>query len=266
VISRDAAHRYTYEGVQYPGVTTILGVLDKSGPLMAWAARETATAAVHLACEESAGLANNALTALIDTVGEAGAIKALSSRSSWTRDEAAQLGTEVHALADLVVRGEPTPSMTETQRGRVLHYAEWWKGQLAKGAKLRLSEAMVVRPNDPDTVHTGWGGTFDLLYYDGDGCTVLADIKTGKGVYKEAVLQLAAYGMAPIVQPAYDSQWAPPAVTTYPMPLPDKYKIIHVTAEGCREIDLDIGTPERMAFLAALDLYHWTESMKGKRL
>ena len=33
-ITRSADHRYTYEGTVYPGVTSILGVLDKSGPLM----------------------------------------------------------------------------------------------------------------------------------------------------------------------------------------------------------------------------------------
>ncbi len=109
----------------------------------------------------------------------------------------------------------------------------------------------------------GWGGTFDLLAYDRDGKTVLADIKTGKGVYKEAVLQLAAYGMAKIVQPATDGIL--PA-QTYPMPLPDRYVILHVTADGVREIEIAVGTAERMAFLACLDLYHWIEGMKGKRL
>jgi len=255
LLTRDAAHRYTYEGVQYPGVTTILGCLDKSGPLMGWAARETATAAVRMLDE---------LPKMLETLGEAGVIAALSKRSAWTRDSASQLGTEVHALADLVVRGEPTPSMTETQRGRVLHYAAWWKGELAKGAKLRLSEAMVVRPNDDGNVQSGWGGTFDLLYLDGDGATVLADIKTGKGVYREAVLQLAAYGMASLVQPAQDDLSKPPGV--YPMPMPDRYVILHVTADGVREIEVAVGTAERMAFLACLDLYHWIESMKGKKL
>ena len=256
MITRDAAHRYTYEGVQYPGVTTILNVMDKSGALMGWAARNTAEAAINL-------YADGSLASMLNSVGNEGTVKALTSRSSWKRDEAAQLGTEVHALADLVVRGEPTPSMTDTQRGRVLHYAAWWKGQLAQGAKLRLSEAMVVRP-DLNESQTGWGGTFDLLYYDGDGATVLADIKTGKAVYKEAVLQLAAYGLATIVQPSLDNPLIVPNV--YPMPKIDKYKVIHVTAEECRPIDIDITTREHMAFLACLDLHHWMEGMKGKRL
>jgi len=252
VITRDAAHRYTYEGTTYPGVTTILGVLDKPA-LINWAAKETATAAARLLPE---------LPKMMETLGETGVIAALSNRQNWTKNEAAQLGTEVHALADLVVRGEPTPSMTETQRARVLHYAKWWKDS---GWTLRLSEAMVVQPYPGDGPSSGFGGTFDLLAYDRDGKTVLADVKTGKGVYKEAVLQLAAYGMATLVQPAYDT-FDPNGAKTYPMPLPDRYVILHVTADGVREIEVAVGTAERMAFLACLDLYHWTETMKGKRL
>ena len=37
-ITRSADHRYTYEGKEYPGVTGVLSVIDKSGPLMTWAA------------------------------------------------------------------------------------------------------------------------------------------------------------------------------------------------------------------------------------
>jgi hypothetical protein len=152
--------------------------------------------------------------------------------------------------------------MTDMQRTRVLHYAKWWEGQLSEGAKLRLSEAMIVTPNQPDTTETGWAGTFDLLYYDGDGATVLADIKTGgkwgRKVYESEVLQVTAYGMGRYVQPAGASQ-------VYPMPIPDKYKVIHVTGEGCKAIPIDVTQRERMAFLSALDLHHWVQSMKGKK-
>jgi len=268
VITRDAAHRYTYEGTTYPGVTSILSVLDKSQPLMTWAAKQTAEAAVAMFKQQDHDTGANGLGHLIATVGEAGTIKALSSRANWTRDEAAQLGTEVHALADLVVRGEPTPSMTEIQRARVLHYAKWWKDETTAGAKLRLSEAMVIRPNYPDNPQSGWGGTFDLLYYDADGCTVLADIKTGgrwgRKVYESEVLQIAAYGLAKYVQPAVENVITE-TPKTYPMPHIDKYKVIHVTGEGCKPIDVDITSREHMAFLACLDLYHWMETQKAKR-
>lgn len=243
-ITRSADHRYTYEGVTYPGVTSILRVLDKSDALMGWAARETATAAVKLYRQ---------FDSMLEATGPEGVVKMLTSRSSWQRDEAASLGTEVHNLADLVVRGEPTPSMSEGVRSRVLHYADWWR---ASGWTLRLSEAMVISNIVPGKV--GYGGTFDLLAKDADGRTVLADIKTGKGVYREAVLQLAAYGLATLVQYT-DGK-------VYPMPKIDRYVILHVTTAGVREVEVSIGTAEHMAFLACLDLHHWTESMKGKRL
>lgn len=85
---------------------------------------------------------------------------------------------------------------------------------------------------------------------------MLADIKTGN-VYPKVTLQLAGYSMASLVQPAG-------AMQVYPMPKVDRHVVIHVTAGGTTEREVHIGTPERMAFLAALDLYHWTASMKGK--
>jgi hypothetical protein len=238
-IGRSADHRYTYQGATYPGVTSILNVLDKSGPLMGWAANQTADAAIGLLEQ---------LPAMLGTVGPEGVRKALTSRKNWTNDQAKDLGTDVHSMAELVVLGKPTPPMGEATRKRVLHYAEWWK---ASGWKLRLSEAMVVYP-----IH-GYGGTFDLLAYDADGRTVLADIKTGKGVYREVALQLAAYGMAPIVAPSGSP-------IAYPMPDIDRHVVLHVTTEGVREVEVAVGGPEHLAFLACIELHRWTESMRGK--
>jgi hypothetical protein len=245
-IQRTQDHRYIYQGVTYPGVTTALGVLDKSGALMTWAARQTAEAAIGLQETDSLGL-------LINTVGRDGAVKALSSRSNWQRDEAAALGTAVHHWADQMIQGLPLPVQSETAKLYTDHYAEWWQ---RSGWKLRLSEAVVVSPA-VDGVHEGYGGTLDLLCYDADGRTVLADIKTGKGVYREAILQLAAYSMA-----RYVSKMG--AAEVYEMPLVQRHVIIHVTRDGVREVDLSIGAREWAAWWSCLDLYRWTETVKGK--
>jgi len=239
-IQRSADHFYTYEGERYPGVTGILGILDKSGPLMGWAAKMTAEAAVESLPH---------LSVMLDTVGPDGVIKFLTARRNWKLEEARDLGTDVHAMAELVVKGEPTPPMAEATRKRVLHYAAWWK---ASGWTLRLAEAMVVFPTHR------YGGTFDLLAYDRDGKTVLADVKTGKGVYREVALQLAAYSLAPIVAPTGSPK-------AYPMPAIDRHIVLHVTTEGVREIEINVGTAEHMAWLACIDLSTWAESMKGKK-
>lgn len=239
-IQRSADHQYTYAGTTYPGVTGILKVVDKSDALMSWAARQTAEAAL-------AQLDN--LLGLRATVGPEGVIRALTARSGWKRDEAAQLGTDVHALADRVARGEPDIIVPENVRQHVHNYAEWWA---TSGWTIRATEAMLV-----NTV-SGYGGTLDLLCRDRDGRTVLADIKTGRGIYKEAVLQLAAYGDAELIQ-TQDGE-------LYPMPKVDRYAILHVTAEGVREAEVSVGVLERMAWGACIDLHQWMQTMKGKRL
>ncbi len=239
VIQRTQDHRYGYNGQWYPGVTDILKVIDKSGALMTWAARQTAEAALTLD-----------LPALRLSVGDLGAVAAMTARANWTRDEAASLGSAVHNLADELVSGRPLSVETPLAHEYAKQYADWWQ---ASGWRLRLSEAVVVHPD------VGYGGTFDLLAYDRDGRTVLADIKTGKAVYKEAILQLTAYGMAPLVSPMGSDK-------VYPLPIPDRYAVIHVTKDGVREVCIDVGQAERMAFLDCVDLHRWLASVKGKTL
>jgi hypothetical protein len=255
VITRSIDHRYTYEGKTYPGVTGILKVLDKSGPLMSWAARQTAEAMLTLVTEKTAdvdvtGVHAEPLISLLNAVGREGFIKAVTSRSSWKNDEAKDLGTKVHEIADRINRGEPhaLDGLTPTERARVQHYMDWRE---ASGWDIKISEAYLVEP------FLGYGGTLDILARDRDGRAVLADIKTGKGVYRETVLQLAAYGMAKRIQPVG-------APVDYPMPQVDRYAVIHVTATGVREIEIPIGDADRTAFIAAMTLTEWSDAQKGR--
>ena len=71
---------YTYEGTVYRGVTGVLSVIDKSGPLMSWAAKQTAEEAVEL---QDNGQQPGGLEVLLNTVGKEGAINALTSRANW---------------------------------------------------------------------------------------------------------------------------------------------------------------------------------------
>ena len=234
-VTRDRWHQYTYQGVTYPGVTGIIKVLDKSDVLMNWAARQTAEAAIA----QAANLSN-----LVATSGPEGVVRFLTARSSWKNEEAKVRGTDVHAKADLVVNGQPTGELTDALRAHVEGYVAWWH---ASGWRIRLSEAYVIHPG------LGFGGTFDLLAYGPDGETILADVKTGKGVYSETRLQLAAYGMAELVAPVASE-------IAYPMPPIDRYVVLHVTEDGVREIEVDVDDADREAFLACLPLSRWKKS------
>lgn len=239
-IFRSADHQYTFDGVTYPGVTGILKVLDKSGPLMGWASRMTAEAAVSLI---------PALPAMLEATGPEGVVKALTARSAWKNEEARDLGTDVHAMAELIAKGLPVPAMSETTLKRVDAYEQWWR---TSGWQLRCAEGMVVNATK------GYGGTLDLLCYDKDGKTVLADIKTGKGVYAETGLQLAAYG---------DAEWLDMGDgSLYAMPAVDRYAVIHVTADTVREIEMPVGESTRRAFGACMELARWRDSQKGRAL
>ena len=97
------------------------------------------------------------------------------------------MGSRIHQLTELLDAKKDTEPMTPTEAQRVDHYRTW---RDASGWDLKVREAVLVNPE------LGFGGTLDILARDRDGRSVLADIKTGKGVYKESILQLAAYGLA----------------------------------------------------------------------
>jgi hypothetical protein len=238
-ITRSADHRYRYKDVWYPGTTGILKVLGANfSQASNYGAKHASLAAVDLAAE---------LPKMIETLGREAAAKAVAQAGNKYRDEKAAAGTEVHMLADLVVRGEPTPAMSEVTRKHVMHYAEWWK---ASGWTLSASEAMLVNQE------FGYGGTLDLLARDRDQKRVLADIKTG-GVYREASLQLTAYGMASLIETEQG---------LFTMPEVDRYVILHVTADKpVEEIEVNVGSLERVAWAACMDIHLWIESTKGRK-
>ena len=248
-ITRTSDHRYYLnlpDGSKYgpcPGVTSVLDVIDKSGPLMHWASGQTADAAI--------ALHDQGWPELEAIVGREGVKKALMERRNWKRDEAATLGSAVHAWADDFVKGKLS-KITPASENRVKAYAEWWENA---GWKLRLSEFTVF-----DT-KSEYGGTGDLLCYDREGRTVLADIKTGGKVgrkaYESEVLQLTAYSNAEYISPMGGT-------TVYPMPPVDRWVLLHVTEEGVREIEVNIGDRERIAWYAALALYKWMQATKGR--
>lgn len=238
-ITRDRYHRYGYLGATYPGVTGAVGILDK--PAIAnWMARLTAEAAVELLGE---------LPKIMLAVGPDGVVAALTKAAGTRSDAAKNAGSAIHGLMEDVVRGQDrTAGAPPEIRGRVLAASDWWA---SSGWRLRLAEAFIVNPT------LGYGGTIDLLAYDEKGKTVLADWKTGSGVYHETRLQLAGYGLAEVIAP----QDSPRA---YPMPAVERYAVLHVTDGGVSVIDVDVDDEDREAFRACLPLSRWHAKRKGR--
>lgn len=91
----DEKHRYMVNGARFANVTTILGCVDKSPGLMAWAVRETKEGRDY----------------------------------RETRDTAATRGTSVHDALEILARDNTPPVLDqfpEEDRGYVQGLAKWW--------------------------------------------------------------------------------------------------------------------------------------------
>lgn len=141
-------------GKRLPGVTTVLGILDKPA-LLRWAWN----------------------------LGRDGV------DLDKARGAAATIGTVAHARVEAYLRGMEF-SETGIERSTLdksatafLHFLEWWdaRGLAVVETELQLiSEAWQV------------GGTLDILARDGDRL-LLVDIKTSNGIYREMRIQASAY-------------------------------------------------------------------------
>jgi hypothetical protein len=145
----------TQNKVKVPGVTTIVGLLDKSGPLMHWS-------------------------------WECG--KAGIDYRKYSDDKAAQ-GTLAHEMILCHLQGESpvlddyTKNQVDAAENSFLSYLEWERGKIIEPI---LLESQLVHED------LLYGGTFDF-FGKIDGVHTLMDFKTGKAIYSEMEIQLSAY-------------------------------------------------------------------------
>jgi hypothetical protein len=152
-----AHQRYkTIEGVAVPGVTTVLGLLNKPA-LLHW--------------EWQCG------------------VDGIDYRKS--RDNAADIGSLAHWMVECHMKGlEPdtsefSPADVGKAENAVIKFMSWWD---ASGLTLVSSEQQLVSERH------GYGGTLDIVAVGSNGDMWLVDIKTSKAIYDEYWMQVAAYG------------------------------------------------------------------------
>lgn len=225
-------HSYYLDGVKLPGVTTVLDALRKRG-IEEWAGNVTAEAAVNR-WDELAGLS---VTDRLSTL----------RRARWEiRDTAALNGTRIHDLAwDLVTGAEV--DVPEEYVGSVTAVARfmdrWHVEPVAR-------ERPVWHPDH------GWAGTFDLLAGMGDTLWLL-DWKTGRAIYPEAALQLAAYAHAASMlrEDGAEVPWEPP----------ERCGAVHITADSAELHPVDAGEEAYAAFRHAREVWEWSARVEDAR-
>lgn len=145
----------TADGKRVPGVTTIIGILNKP-QLLYWVANVT------------------------------------REGKDWTkvRDDAAGVGTLTHAMIFSHLRGEAmdtseySPEDVSRAETCLIKYRDWEKEHPNMENEL-LEHPMISE-------QFGYGGTIDRLSLI-DGNLVLIDYKTGKEIYDDMWLQMAGY-------------------------------------------------------------------------
>lgn len=169
-------HHYMLDGVKADGVTTVLSNTLPKPALTAWAARTVAEFVADNQIE---------VTALWGE-GRDRMVNELKQTPYRERDAAANRGTEVHALAEKLVRGEEVevPGELAGYVDAYVRFLDEWQ------PKPLLVEAPIGNRK--------WNlaGTLDLVAKLPNGQVALMDVKTSKGVYPEVALQLAAYANA----------------------------------------------------------------------
>ena len=199
-IDRGRGHSYVLDGNKCDGVTTVLGNGIPKPALVGWAAKSIAEyVGERIGIDPETGkVTADELARALAKIGEKnrynkwpndGSISRLAFIETlkgvhWEdRDKAANRGTEVHGLAERLVKGEEV-AVPDELVGHVDSYVKFlddWQ-----------VVPVVVEGVCGHRKHR-WMGTFDLIA-DMGGQRWLLDLKTSRsGIFGETALQLAAY-------------------------------------------------------------------------
>src|SRR5688572_19224027 len=161
---------YEWNGEQYPSVTTVLKYCIPKPALTRWQAKLVADTAIDELQE-------------LSQLSKSAAKKYLLSLAEDAKDSKAGIGTEVHAFAEATANGSEPPEASE----KALPYLSSFSAFQYDVAPEYLGVELPVF----NRTH-GYAGTADI-FAKVDGRTVVIDIKTGRSIWPEVALQLAAY-------------------------------------------------------------------------
>lgn len=204
-----------------PGVTTIIGDGLPKPALINWSANATAEAAIDQWDE-------------LADMPPSKRLEQMKKARFNDRDTAAKRGTEVHAIAERLIKGEQV-DVPDELAGHVESYVQF------------------LDAFEPDPIHVefgvasykhGYAGTGDLIaHFPTLDMTLLCDIKTNRsGVFGETALQLAAYCYA-------DELMDIPTGTRGSYPHIDGCAVIHVRSDGYDLVPITTGQQQFRDFL-----------------
>jgi len=238
---------YEVNGTRLPSVTTILTAVNKPA-LVPWAAkqeREMVYAAVRKVIADPDVKRINFMLSLESAVGREKAHTKLLAA-------AGTIGTEAHSLIDWTIRKElkqlvgTEPKISEQALWAFMAWDDWRK---AANLSVNLIEEVVF------SKRYGYAGTLDLggeIDHEGGRATIVSDWKTGKAIYQEAHLQVAAYGHA-LVEMGHADVMPAGCIVRLPKVEDDPaFEVLVIPPEDMKAI--------HKVFLSVLDLWKWLDA------
>ena len=219
----------------FKSVTTILGATIPTPWLPAWKVKMAAQKAIDF---------HDEIGGMIGKKDKQGAIDFVKGSANRYRDDAADRGTQVHAAAEAMMRGQPVDY--DNTRSDAMPYIA------------AFEQFLVEHKPEPTHIETTvasrvgmYAGQLDLKCTMKD-IPVLIDIKTSSKVTDKMALQLAAYNWAEFhvvdgkAQPWEPVEWA---------------AILHLRPSGRYSlVRMDAGEGNHRVFLAAREMYTWLQN------
>lgn len=219
---------YEWKGETFVSVTTVISGGVPKNFLKNWAKKLVAEAAVQ---EREVWAPKS----------EADAIDWLKHADDRVSDKASDIGSDVHEWAEAHVLGKPIPD----PRPEIISYCGSFKKFLADWEpKYEATEATVY-----SRTH-GYAGTLDALMWI-DGRLYIVDYKTGKRIYPEVALQLAALRYADFIGLPDGSE----------APIPDVFAgaALHIRPRGYKFHPIAAGPAQHRSFLYAKEVRQFTQ-------
>ena len=211
------SRKYQFDGVEYPSVTTILDILDKSSALMGWAVKCTGKYIIDNYNPESD------ITELVATA---------KKEYRNVSDEAKDIGSEIHNIIEQYIKSgrDAVGDMRDEVENAFIAFLEWEEMFIDKWIE---SEKNVF---DPDICYAG---TMDAIAQFKDGRIVAIDFKSSKGFYDGYDMQIAAY------RAAREKLTGIYEVVSYDGSIYNvSYDPITITGSGILRLDKETGIPE----------------------
>lgn len=253
--SKGRTYQHPITGETAWSVTTLMDGGIPKPALVGWAARMVAEYAAANHRQLSNMLAavrvskdDQYRTVTSDPEAIAAAVDWLKGAPYRDKQRKADIGTAIHARIEARILGTPMPEPPEELRARLEHFDAFDR---AFRPEWMLSEATVWNRTE------SYAGTLDWIARIGN-TVVLGDTKSGKDVYPEVAIQLAAYQRAEFV--------LMPDGSEEPMPATDGACVLHLTDEGYRLVPVHITEDTYRTFLHCREMFRWQDEFSKAAL